>query len=359
MTLRGGTNGALVRPSTSNLEAYELYLKARSLMKERGPSLIMAIELFERAVSLDPEFAPALAHLAQALILSSFWGMAPPDRVIARAKWAAATALEHHASLVAAYTASALVATCIDFDAARATEAWDRALAIDPGDMDARVLRAAFDLCYTRGAFDEAIAEVRAAIERDPLNAVAHTQLSVILSFAGRFDDAVVEANRAREIDAQSLFVVWAYVNALAFGGDAREVVALVPTLLPRYGRHPWLMMGLTAACGAARARGAGGVGVHGARGPVAERIRAAGGAGGYGGARGAARGGARISQAGGGDSRSAASAFALHSPPMGKLRAAPEFRGIIAGLGWKPSFPAAHPGPLHRLTRLLLRVRV
>src|SRR5687768_11868502 len=37
VTLRGGENASLVRPSTSNLEAYELYLKARSLLKERGP----------------------------------------------------------------------------------------------------------------------------------------------------------------------------------------------------------------------------------------------------------------------------------------------------------------------------------
>ena len=45
-TLRGGAAGALVRPSTSNLDAYELYLKARSLMKQRGPALLSSIELF-------------------------------------------------------------------------------------------------------------------------------------------------------------------------------------------------------------------------------------------------------------------------------------------------------------------------
>ena len=247
VTLRGTRDTVLVKPSTSNIEAYEHYLKARSLMKERGAALLGAIDFFERAVALDPEFAPALAHLAHALVLSSFWGMNPPDRVAARAKSAAARALQHHETLVASHTASALVATCIDFDADRATECWNRALAIDPWDAEARVLRAAFDICYTRGDFVAAIPEMHAVIERDPLSTIAHTQLAVILSFAGRFDEALVEARRAREIDPNAFFGLWAEVNAQAFGGDAQAAVGLISTHLSKYGRHPWLLMALAA----------------------------------------------------------------------------------------------------------------
>ncbi|HUQ83340.1 MAG TPA: protein kinase [Gemmatimonadaceae bacterium] len=333
MTLRAGTDASLVRPSTSSIEAYELYLKARSLMKERGPSLLVAIDLFEKAVALDPGFAPALAHLAQAMILSSFWGMSPPDRVIVRAKWAAATALERDPTLVAAHTASALVATCIDFDAARATEAWNRALAIDPADADARVFRAAFDLCYARGLFDEAVAELRLAIDRDPLNPVAHTQLSVILSFAGRFSEALVEAQRARELDGQSFFVTWAYVNAHTFGGDAREVVDRVPALLPRYGRHPWLMMGLTAACDrlglTAQAESVYAELVARARNEYVQPAILASTAE-HAGRRAEALEFLREAVA---IRDPLLSAFALHSPPMAALRRAPEFTDILSGL--------------------------
>jgi tetratricopeptide (TPR) repeat protein len=218
-------------------------------MKQRGPALLASIDLFEQAVALDPAFAPALAHLAQALILASFWGMSPPDRITARAQWAAKAALEHDRGLVAAHTASALVATCIEFDPDRAAVEWNHALAIDPWDPDARIMRAAFDLCYTHGAFDESVAEANAVIERDPLSGVAHTQLAVILSFAGRFGEAVVETKRAREIDAQSFFAVWAEVNAMAFGDHAATVIDTIPAYLTRYGRHPWLMMALAAAC--------------------------------------------------------------------------------------------------------------
>ena len=331
VALRQGLS--LVRPSTSNLDAYELYLRARSLMKERGPALLVAIDLLERAVALDPVFAPALAHLAHALILSSFWGMSAPDRVTARAKWAAAAALEHHSTLVAAHTASALVATCIDFDADRATDGWNRALAIDPDDAEARVLRAAFDICYTRGAFDEAVSEVQSVIERDPLSAVARTQLAVILSFARRFDEALAEARRAREIDPVSFFATWGEVNALAFGDRPREALDILPALLPRYGRHPWLMMALAAACDrldlvdrasavfeelAARSR------TEYVQPAVlaltAEHARR------HGDALDLLRRAVEIRDP-------VLGAFALHSPPMAKLRGTSEFAGVLAPL--------------------------
>jgi serine/threonine-protein kinase len=335
LTLREGQGAALVRPSTSNLDAYELYLKARARMKERGASLLTAIDLLEQAVALDPSFAPAWAHLSHALVLSSFWGMSPPDRVAARAKEAAAKALAHHPTLVAAHTASALVATCIDFDADRATEAWNRALAIDPRDGEARTLRAAFDICYTRGAHDEAVAEMGVVIERDPLSAIAHTQLAVILSFARRFDDAVREGRRAQELDPNSFIARWAEVNALAFGGRERNALGELPALLPRFGRHPWLMMALTAAYDgldltdqadaafqelAARSRTE--YVQPAVLAVAAEHARR------HDDALAFLRRAVEIRDP-------VLGAFALHSPPMAKLRSAPGFWDAIAGLRW------------------------
>ena len=338
VTLRGRDAISLVRPSTSSIDAYEHYLKARSLMKERGAALLRAIDYLERAVELDAGFAPALAHLSHALILSSFWGMLPPDRVASRARWAAATALESDSNLAAAHTASALVATCVEFDAGRATDAWNRALAIDPGDAEARVLRAAFDICYTRGAFAEAIAEMCSVIERDPLSAIAHTQLSVILSFAGRFDDALVESHRARELEPGSFFVTWSEVNALAFGGKPSEALATIPALLPRYGRHPWLMMALAASYdGVDRPEQADSVFRELEARSRTEYVQPAVVA--------IAAEHARRHEDALAFLRHAVeirdpvlSAFALHSPPMRKLRGTPEFAEIIAPLGWMPT---------------------
>ena len=72
---------SLVKASTSSIEAYELYLRARALMKHRGTALLTATEHLERAVALDPEFAQAFAYLGQALVLSGFWGVLPPNQI--------------------------------------------------------------------------------------------------------------------------------------------------------------------------------------------------------------------------------------------------------------------------------------
>ena len=109
-------------------------------------------------------------------------------------------------------------------------------------------MRAVFDICYTRAAFDEAVNEMHAVIEHDPLSAYAHASLSVVLGFAGRSAEAMAEAKRARELDASSFLVVWSEVNAVAFGGNASDMVNEIPHMLSRNGRHPWLMMALGAA---------------------------------------------------------------------------------------------------------------
>ena len=248
VTLGSSPAKPLVKPPTDNLEAYELYLRARALMKERGTALLRATELLEQAVALDPHFAPALAYLAHALVLSGFWGLIPPAGIAERAPRAAASALEHDDQLVAAHTAAALVAICIRFDRDAARRAWNRAVEMDPTDAEARLMRAAFDLCYIQGDTEAAIRETRLAVDLDPLSAYAHAQLAVVLSFAGRFEEAITVAQQARELDPNSFFAVWADVLALTSVGDFDEFVVLMSSVLPRYGRHPWMLMSLVIA---------------------------------------------------------------------------------------------------------------
>jgi hypothetical protein len=131
-------------------------------------------------------------------------------------------------------------------------------------------------------------------------------------------------------------------VNAVAFGGNATEMVELIPALLPRYGRHPWLMMALAAAC----AR----TGLTDRADAVFLELRA--------------RSqieyvqpavlAATAEWAGRRDEALAflkhaveigdpmLGAFARYSPPMSRLRSAPEFWDIVSGLGRKTT--ATHP---------------
>jgi len=49
---------------TTQPEVYDLYLRARALHRQRGPGILTALELFQQALEIDPEFAPAWAGLA-------------------------------------------------------------------------------------------------------------------------------------------------------------------------------------------------------------------------------------------------------------------------------------------------------
>lgn len=63
----------LVKPGTSDLEAYQLYLKGRFHLMQRGMGVIRARDLFARAVTVDPMYAAAHAALAEAHSLLGFY----------------------------------------------------------------------------------------------------------------------------------------------------------------------------------------------------------------------------------------------------------------------------------------------
>src|SRR2546430_17495790 len=56
----------LVTPATGNLDAYHLYLKGRYYLAQRGLGLKKALECFDQALALDPQYALAYAGLADA-----------------------------------------------------------------------------------------------------------------------------------------------------------------------------------------------------------------------------------------------------------------------------------------------------
>jgi TolB-like protein/tRNA A-37 threonylcarbamoyl transferase component Bud32 len=90
-----GPKGApLVKRASSNLEAYQLYLKGRYYFARRYKGrLEQAVDCFSRAIELDPESAPALAGLADALSVAGFYGLSRPLEVLPKARAAAERAV--------------------------------------------------------------------------------------------------------------------------------------------------------------------------------------------------------------------------------------------------------------------------
>ena len=252
LTLAAGAEGRLVRPPTANVEAYDLYLKGHALIKQRGPALLRAVEALEQALAIDPGLALAHAELAEALLLMSLYGMVRPAEIAERAREGTSRALELAPLLVLGQVVLGLHSIMGEFDLDRGSAALARAVELDPLDLEARTIQAVFDFCYIKGSHEAAQAQLRGVIASDPLSANARAQLAIVLSWGGKSEEGMAQARRAIELDANAFYPQWTLLHCLALGPRPLEAIEVGPSLLSRFGRHPWLMMGLAHANGAA-----------------------------------------------------------------------------------------------------------
>jgi serine/threonine-protein kinase len=233
----GRASGAReTRAGPRNVEAYELLLRGRGLLAQRGPSIIPAAECFERAVALDPDLAEAHALLGDAMRLFAIYGMAPTADVIPRARSAAERALSLDPQQIEALATLSNIAAVFDWDVAAANALADRALAIDPLHVRTMVERAFVD-AYRHGAtrevHDESLRAFATARRIDPLNAWVTALHGWSLSSMGRHADAIAEARRAIELDQDAFTGRWALIWTLAAAGrDAEALEASEPALL-------------------------------------------------------------------------------------------------------------------------------
>jgi TolB-like protein len=93
VSLEGRREEPLVRAGTKNLEAYQLYLKGRGMLYQRGAAMLRAAKCFERAVALDPDYAIAWAGLADAQTVLGYYGVVPPAESVPKAREAARRAV--------------------------------------------------------------------------------------------------------------------------------------------------------------------------------------------------------------------------------------------------------------------------
>jgi TolB-like protein len=176
-----------VRADTENMQAYELYLKARENFIARR-QLGETVKMFERVVQLDPNFARGWEGMAATASVAPSWGVTDRD-YMAISKTAADRALELDPKLSMPWAVkSQLVVDTWPIDYAAALAYLDKAVAADPRNATALLWRG---IAWTNlGFFDRALADLDHAIAIEPgyLNAIRHKALALLL--AGREDEA-------------------------------------------------------------------------------------------------------------------------------------------------------------------------
>jgi len=182
-----------------NPDAYEAYVKARFFLNKRTESgIAKAVELFNEALGKDSNYAEAHAALAQCYGLAAFYGVLSFREAWDQARVSAERALALDESLSEAHAAMALVLDA-NWQWQKADYEFKQAIELSPNYTDIRTFYVNYLLIM--GRVDEAIALAQGSEKLDPISAMAAATLGTALTYARRYDDAIVENMRAIELD--------------------------------------------------------------------------------------------------------------------------------------------------------------
>jgi tetratricopeptide (TPR) repeat protein len=212
----GGLRGGADVRHPGSLEAYDLYLLGRHhWYKRTEDSMRRALQLFEQAAAVDPDYAPAHSGIADASALLASWQFAAPDEMYPRAVRAAHRALELDPGSADAHASLGFVHMNWDWDWEATVRELRAAIALNPNHGTAHRWLSAF--LAGMGRFDEAIPLAERVLRFDPVSVLPHMNLGIVLYFANRTSEAADAFRRALEIDP-------AFVRAHAFLGATLDI---------------------------------------------------------------------------------------------------------------------------------------
>ena len=223
--ITGSEKQMMAAQPTSNTEAYELYHKGRSLWEKRsGDNIPKAIAFYKQAIERDPNYALAYAGLASAYIILPFWAGADRLDAYSKAEDAALKALHLDSNLAEGHLALGKVYFW-KIDLAASLREYQRATELKPNDAGAHHWLGN-DALAALGRFEEAIAEVKHAVELDPLSPVINTDLGTTFYYAHRYDESARQLRKTLEIDPTFFYAYFNLGIALQAKGDLSGAIS-------------------------------------------------------------------------------------------------------------------------------------
>jgi TolB-like protein/Tfp pilus assembly protein PilF len=179
----------LVKHHTENTEAYQAYLRGRFFWNKRTPEgFKKAIEYFQQAIDIDPNYALAYCGLSDCYTLACIYNVLSPKEYLSKAEKAALKALQLDDTLAEAYVSLGFYRLQV-WDWAGAEREYRRAIELNFNYAVAHQRYATY--LRIKGNLDEAKIEIRRALEIDPLATSVNLNLGLILYFARQFDQAI------------------------------------------------------------------------------------------------------------------------------------------------------------------------
>ena len=214
------------RNTPTDLEAYNLYLKGRYYAaKLTLDGLQEAISHYQSATKLDPSDALPRAGTAICYAYLALHGWAPPREMMPRAQKHATAALELDPALGQAHMALGMVKQWFDWDLDGAAVDYEKAIEINPNDVDSMSMYAT--LLAVQDRAEEAIQLVNRALALDPVSLDARRLKGYVLYLTRDFSKAVARAERTLAMDPTYFPANWTVgMGAVATGDNQKALKA-------------------------------------------------------------------------------------------------------------------------------------
>jgi TolB-like protein/tetratricopeptide (TPR) repeat protein len=194
------TGGGTPQQGRVHPEAYEMFLRGELSVAQGNPTGVdRAVGYYERALALDPDFAPAHAGLAGAHFAQEFWGTASRRSNIDKVRASVARALTLDPNLAEAHVMQARILLNYDWDWAGTEASLRRAIELSPGLAFAH--ETSCWLLLGQGRRDEALAAARKTVALDPQSAYMAFTEGRVLHRVRHYREAEVAYKRAIDLD--------------------------------------------------------------------------------------------------------------------------------------------------------------
>ena len=190
----------LTKRSTENTEAYQLYLKGRfHWNKRKADDLNKAVEYYNQAIQVDPNYALAYAGLASTyVLLPEYAGLRPKD-AIPKIEGAVKKASDLDPTIAEPHAALGLMRTLFGHDWNGAEDEFKRAIELNPSYPTTRHW---YSVCLRQqGKFEQALVEIRRAQELDPLSLVINQNVAEVYIAMRQYDRALEQLKKTLELD--------------------------------------------------------------------------------------------------------------------------------------------------------------
>ncbi|MBN1222446.1 MAG: protein kinase, partial [Candidatus Aminicenantes bacterium] len=220
----------LAKRYTNNREAYELFLKGSYINRQWVPDAITkAISFYLEAIEKDSDFVLPYVSLARCYSQLYNFVLGSKEESYHKSKEMLDKAFALDSKIGEAYAVFAELNYQYDNDLAFAEQNWQRALRLSP--RSPFVLEGHYVFSVQRMKLEEAESDIRLLLEIDPLNPQNYFYLGSICHSKGLYDDAVINYQKALELDPHHINSLWNLVFTYLVQGMNDEAVKVADHL--------------------------------------------------------------------------------------------------------------------------------